>query len=263
MYEPIQSLIRAIPPVLVVLVVALASLTGCVVAEETAKEEPKVRTAKYTFTPPSEAVAGSSPVTFLQIRPEFIESFDYPGLEPFSGFATSLESDMQELIAARGFTARGPFQTADEVVFSDKQQSDFYMHTNLDLGIDISSVKASEQHTLASLISDTEPKYRFVGDVRLEGKIRLTAVETLTGERLWVKTVDLPGKTVAVDGINDFGMDEFARAIQRDPGVRNPLTGALEQYYQTFMEATWAYLDPAEMEVLKEQADKLKERKRY
>jgi len=158
----------------------------------------------------------------------------------------------------------GPFETTEEVVYADKEQSDFYLRTNLDLSVDVSSVGLKEKVSLASLISgDDESNYQFVGDIRFGGKIRLAAYETLTGERLWVKTVDLPAKTVGIDGQDTFAEDEFAEAIQRDAGVRNPVTVALEEYYQTFMEATWAYMDPNEMSVLKAQANELKERKRY
>lgn len=248
------------------LVVALAvAITGCVTMESTPEpEKEEIQTANFSFTPPSQATPGSSGVTFLQITPQFIDAFAYPGAEPFSNFATSMESDVQELLAARGFTARGPFETTEEVVYADKEQSDFYLRTNLDLSVDVSSVKLKEKVSLASLISsDDESNYQFVGGCRFGGKIRLAAYETLTGERLWVKTVDLPGKTVDIDGQDTFAKDEFVVALQRDAGVRNPVTDALEEYYQMFMEATWVYMDPDEMSVLKAQADELKERKRY
>jgi len=247
----------------IVAVVAVA-VTGCVTMESTPEAEEEIQSANFAFTPPSEATPGSSQVTLLQITPQFIDTFEYPQVEPFSGFASSMESDVQELLAARGFTARGPFETTEEVVYADKEQSDFYLRTNLGLNVDISSVGVTEEVSLASLInSDDESNYRFVGDIRLGGQIRLAAYETLTSERLWVKTIDLPGKTVGIDGNDTFSRDEFVVALQRDAGVRNPVTVALEEYYQTFMTATWDYLAPTEMSVLKAQADKLKERKRY
>jgi len=91
------------------LIVALTvAITGCVTMESTPEpEKEEIQTTNFSFTPLSQATPGSSGVTFLQIKPQFIETFAYPQVEPFSNFATSMESDVQELLAARGFTARG------------------------------------------------------------------------------------------------------------------------------------------------------------
>ncbi|MEO8602612.1 MAG: hypothetical protein ABI629_08555 [bacterium] len=213
---------------------------------------------RFEFTPPTTAAPNSAGVTFALVNARFSQNEPWTSVPPFNSFSQSLSSDFQEILAAKGFTVRGPFATYDEMTFPDKKGSDLVLQP--DLGVELSS-----NPTLSSVILGKQLE----ADIFVRGKVTLSVRESLTGERMWLKNIDLQPETVHCEGkfyANDATVpvaDGAPAALLAVPACAVLMGPVLERYYAAVMDAAWRYLEPEEMVIVKKQAQDIKSRKVY
>lgn len=78
--------------------------------------------ARFDFSPPSKADVGATGITIALIKPSFINNNPYAYVDPIGEMATSMANDFNELLTAKGFKIRGPFQSRDAMTYSDKSR---------------------------------------------------------------------------------------------------------------------------------------------
>src|SRR4051812_31123710 len=92
--------------------------------------------AKFDFSPPSRAQVGARNITIALLIPHFVDR-NYSDAEylapPYNDMATSMAADFEELLTAKGFTIRGPFNSRDEMVYNEKINSNFALEITIDL----------------------------------------------------------------------------------------------------------------------------------
>src|SRR5688500_13967741 len=88
---------------------------------------------KFDFSPPSRTAAGATAMTIALISPIYIAQNPEYYVAPFNEMSTSMKNDFEEMLTAKGFKIRGPFRSRDEMVYNDKQSTDFAFIVEIDL----------------------------------------------------------------------------------------------------------------------------------
>ncbi len=228
-----------------------------------ASAPPKERYApSFDYTPPEQAAPGSADVTFALVSPRYAEEIDWIHVSPFTEFARNIGLDFQEVLSARGYTVRGPFETYDEMTFPDKKGSDLVLVPTLDVRVEITNVQLDDRVNLFTGKKTYVPK----GDAILSGRVTLSLTESLSNERMWFKSVDIDQRVV----VPWVGRLEYAQAPTQvtmqdvDFAEIGPVFGrSLETFYARTVQATWDYLHPEEMALVKKQAQEVKAKKVY
>ena len=101
--------------------------------------EPPVRRIEPNFDyNPAEVSPGRTDITFATVGSQFDIPFGQTAVPIFKRFADNMANDFGEIITARGYTLRGPFQTFDEMTFVDKDNSNLILTAKVDLQSDLS-----------------------------------------------------------------------------------------------------------------------------
>ncbi len=239
---------------------------------------------KFQFPIPNTAVPGSAKTTIAIVQAT-------PNNQAFNTFNSRFVQDLQNVLVARGYNVKGPFPTIDDMTYSDKKDSDFilryglsgnYIFTNVKTtqSADESQLPPAEEKliwngTYTSLLGlpvkniNGQAKY-FSGNFIVSSKINLELDESLSGEKLWMKTIDIsanpePFDTSAPHAIanNEDPTVALEKTTYMDQGMTNALNKALNSIYNNAFTAIWNQLDPMELRDLKKQADEIKSKKRF
>lgn len=229
----------------------LLFLTGCM----------SVGAQRYTptfdYSPPEGAKPAAANVTFAVV------DTNYPQLIPaFQLFGRNMSQDFFEILTARGYTVRGPFRTYDEITYTDKKGSDLVLIPDLQISGDASNLRWSPSFGAALL---GQSGYTGEGQLVINGRVTLVVAESLSHEKMWTKSVDLPPLTVQVDETRMYKQPGIPveMLLQSENGLYNDIAKALETEYKGILERAYAYLDPDEMQIVKRQAQEIRAKKVY
>ena len=217
----------------------------CMVIAGCAPIEPEPPRAILTFDyKPREAAPGSADVVFAVVGVRI----DTPvGL--FRDFARNMANDFGEILTARGFSVKGPFQEYDLMTYSDKEGSDLVLSAEVEFTSDLTQLS----YTTIS---------RVKGPLTVSCHVNLVARESLTNNRLWTKSIAITPVRVGVDSRRAYpnGASLHALLVQENQ-LYGALGRALEAQYTEIMNRIYGYLDPKEMATVKQAAQKLREQK--
>lgn len=238
----------------VILILIFATATGSKTTQEALKAP------AFSYSPPSTATEQQADMTIAIIAPQY--SNIRVGGEPFRSFAASLEGETMEVLTTKGYSVRGPFKSRDDMVYSDKEACAFAIL----MDIQLSAGKVSGDWEKVKM-ADGSMGYKFKkGQIALFGTINLTAMEPMTGEKMWAKSISIPQNTtrefsssLIYTGNADQVIDILAAYIGNgDANVSNPMTEALEKSFEDIMSQVWRHLDPQEFERMMPKIKKLK-----
>ena len=188
----------------------------------------------------------------------------------FSQFSSSLSRDFEELLNAKGISIRGPFRSYDDMTFPDKKGSALLLMPSITMEVIPRDITGDMSFGLSLLQRSGTSVYRLKGSLALSGRIDLTLAESLSREKMWTKSVQLPPVTVPWTTEERYALPNSISQAQilatlpwNDRGIRAPLAKAMENYYQTVMESAWRYLDPEELQRVDIQAEELRQKKVY
>ena len=160
------------------------------------------KTLIFEYAPIETAVPGSADVTFAVVDTQVnIGSFTGgTGNSLFNDFASSMTKDFIEILTARGFGVRGPFDTYDEMIFPDKKDSDLILTAKFEINADVSRVP---------LMIHSNGAYFYLNPfaetvVSVKGRIDLVLSESLTNEKMWTKSVPITPFTVSLPRLTEL-----------------------------------------------------------
>jgi hypothetical protein len=201
---------------------------------------------------------------------------------PFNEFSDNLFKDFQKVINARGLTLRGPFGRWDDMTFSEKEGSDLLLIPEFKVSVALGKVDYLKESGVGAVLSNLGSAsssadsivYRVPkGQVDITGRVDLVILEPLTKEKLWVKGIDLGQQHVDwtankkyrfIDSRGSRTFDDRDEInLWSDSGLATPTAQAMEKLYKDVMAGFERYLDPKEMQVLKQQAQKIRQKKVY
>ena len=101
----------------IVVIVVCIVLAGCAV-----HVEPEPPRAIITFDySPLETTPGSANLTFAVVGAEIVGGRRGTPIPLFKTFASNMTKDFAEILTARGFSVKGPFQNYDIMTYTDKE----------------------------------------------------------------------------------------------------------------------------------------------
>lgn len=228
------------------------------------KAETTTYVANFNYTPDSQKPPGSAGVTFAVAKVVYkyqpaskITWFNFPQLV---NLPNAIRRDVSEILAARGFSVRGPFDSYDLIPYPDKKTIDLYLTPTIELSI-------------------ATPKEAYsMQDIKIEvtGRIILELREIVTKELMWVKSIPLtkydfsfvPG-AIKWKGLTD-NFDVFNKKIKKSIASlefgtvnMNDLAKGLEKQYPDIMATINKLIDPEEMRIIKKQCQELKSKRGY
>ena len=217
----------------------------CIMIVGCASIEPEPLRAILTFDyNPQEATPGSADVTFAVVGAHI----DTP-VELFMNFARNMANDFGEILTARGFSVKGPFKEYDLMTYSDKEGSDLVLTAEVEFTSDLTQLG----YTTFSKVK---------GPLIVSCHVNLVARESITNNRLWTKSVAITPVRVELISRraypNGASLDTL---LVNENQFYTTLGRALEAQYTEIMNRIYGYLDPKEMAIVKQAAQKLREQK--
>ncbi len=171
-------------------------LMGCSSSKKTAVEVTKIMT-KFDYAPKELSKVGSSNITIALVSPNYSND-NFRG-DLFDNLRKSMANDFEELLTSKGYKIRGPFNSKDDMLFNDKENSDFILVPEIDInftGINRSFVKKTQAPSFGQrMLNPQTPatvSYMFKGEGTLTSSLKLVFQSTRFGEKLWAPapTVD-------------------------------------------------------------------------
>jgi len=222
-------------------------LVACVTYKQAAPP-PMMRIPDYDFTPPSTAGSGSAKMKIALFNPSYSGSFKYSNKSPFKQFRTSMSKDFEEILSARGYIIKGPFDAYDFMTYSDKQECELGLFVDIDMDLEQISggwqiVPAAPRRGFAPATAGYQS---YKGTLNLSGKISIYVGETFTKQKLLIKSVPLPQLDFPV--IADKNYELGTTGIPLDNiGVHNPISSALLDFYKTTLQQAWNLIETSEL----------------
>jgi hypothetical protein len=174
-------------------------------------------------------------------------------------------ADFEEMLVAKGYSIRGPYDTYDEIVYADKNETDLLLESSIDFTYEWSSEALKKYRYHGGNYIAPFTRLQINGDLHLGGKVNLVIKEAITQEKLWVKSIPLVDKAIPVLTSTYKGgtTKEALAMVLQDVGYKNAVYKALDDYYQKALKTAWNHLEPKELEALKKQVRDLRKKKGY
>ena len=203
----------------------------------------------FSYPPPTRTQTASSGITVALIKPTFANKQDNL-VAPLQVFTSAMQSEVEVLLIAKGLKVKGPFNSTDERVFSDKKQSDFT------LIISINWV-AQSNRTWKTIRGPGDFKIK-KHDVNINCNLDITAVSNFSSEKLWKKHFPLSPINVSYEGKRNWKDKEvtFWEEFKVEDKLANPINQALETHYKEAMEFLWRQFESEEVKAIVEEAKK-------
>jgi hypothetical protein len=234
-------------------------LSSCITAS---KPIPPKHIPSFDFSPPSREAINSQGIRVALIKTAFNKRrmpvkdrlrFRKP---PYSDFKNSVSDDLEEILTAKGLTVLGPFNTHDEMVFSDKKDADMLIR------IDIELKERRNWRTKTFPTYSGDVYYRVYGGVQISGKLNLTIMDPIDQEKFFKKSIELDPMDVSFgDPLTKwYSTPTLADLLKDDPNVYNPVAKALESCYSGALNNVWRHIDSRELKEIKKQIKSKKNR---
>jgi len=237
------------------LAVLLFAICGCTASKQTVTTIQRIP-ATFDFSPPSRVQVGNANMTVALIRPSYGSKDPEFYVPPFTDMASSMAGDFEEMLTAKGFTIKGPYGSRDEMVYTDKVNSDFAFEVTID-----PKPTYNRRYTTITnwgTIVDKNAAQNFFkmnGEVTFSGRLTITAKAPQYGEKLWIKNIDIqPQSFTYVGSAKWVNIPSMADELKQDNVVYNTVSRELEKYYAAAFNLCWQQIDPAEMKTIAAQA---------
>ena len=272
---------RYFKPMGIVSLFCFIFMTGC------ASTPPQPPRAMITFdyTPQTEGNAGGADVTFAVVGARLITSNEEGVIQlvkqapvpMFDEFVNNMTNDFMELLSARGYGVRGPFKSYDEMIHPEKEGSDLILAAEVNCMLDGSAVKFNRVDNIIG-----RSGWRASGQVKVVSHVNLIVYESLTNTRMWRKSIAINPIKKEINLHHLYKSNELNLLAARYGTIKQgtpfpTLTAflqfenkfysdvghALQTQYVEILKTIDDYLDPREMDMVKNQSLELRKKKVY
>ncbi len=228
-----------------VITVTCAVLAGCAVHVE---PEPPRAIITFDYSPP-EMMPGSANLTFAVVGTEIVGGEYGTPIPLFKTFTSNMTKDFSEILTARGFSVKGPFQDYDIMTYTDKEGTDLILTAEVEFRSDTTQIRPSGFGNLN-------------GAIIVSCHVNLVAYESLTRNRLWTKSVAITPITVELISRKLYPNGAtLATLLVNENKFHNDVGRALESQYTEIMNRIYGYIEPEAMAIVGEAAQNLRKQK--
>ncbi len=210
----------------------------------------------FNYTPPSGEAPKPVGISFVIGKMNYQTSSKplWFAAKQFGSLNEAAQADLAEILTAKGFGVRGPFESYDLIPYPDKKAADFYLVPTMELSV----ITPTEVYSVAEITAE------------VSGKLTLEAREIMTRELMWTKSIPFKKFDVAscivsvtwVPGmarlVNDTTVKKGIVSVDMGDCLMNEISKEIEKQYPEAMATFYTLIDPEEMGVIKEQAKELK-----
>ena len=211
---------------------------------------------------------GSAEISFAML--DFfveIEATPYPSVRQtnrnptgesplFNNLSRSIERDFQEMLSTYGYGIKGPFLSYDDMTYPDKEQSDMILLPGIKILVS-QNINWRSNYEVGSNSS-----------VTVDMSFFMVLLEPLTRERVWVKDITLQPITVPLamkifGGTKYGGVPSLEVLLAYEDDLHAALGSHLSTEYNMVLNRMSSYLHPREMEIVKNAAMRVREKKTF
>lgn len=233
-------------------------LIGCFKPTQSLTEK---KTFTFEYYPKETLPSGSSNMVLAMVKPYYRENFKSGNSELFKNFEFALGKDIEEIIIAKGFNLLGPYDSRDEMIYIDKKKSDIFIQIEIDPRF---TAHEGGWKSSFSLSNSTRVLYKYSGKVSLIGKINISGIEPLTGQKIWAKSVSIPNvEDIPIETSKKYNHILNDLELINDPAVYNELGKALAKQYVGILDKITAHFNVQELTSMKSQINDLKSKKEF
>ena len=231
---------------IVFMFIFLSVYLTCLAIAASQQQEEAPYVANFNYTANIQAKPGSAGVTFAVGNLKYTSNNKKPwfSFPQFINLYKAIKDDLSEILIAKGFNVRGPFDSYDLIPYSDKKAIDMYIVTTMELSTTLKPEKTAEYCT---------------GTVEGKARIILELREVMTRELMWHKNI--PFKEFEFP--YNIRHPDITKPYDLTPHIMNDLAKGLEKQYPDLMGTISQLIDPEEMRIIKKQCQELKSKKGY
>ncbi|MFN3329029.1 MAG: hypothetical protein ACK40U_09290 [Fervidobacterium pennivorans] len=217
----------------------------------------------FDYAVQKSAGVGTSDITIALVNPTYVSQNAAYALSPFNIMAKAMGNDFEELLTAKGFKIRGPFDGMGSMLFSDKKNSDFIFAVEIALNqTGTSQYKQKRKIDWGAAIGGATDagiySYTYTGKGTIGGTLTITALSPSFGEKLWKKNIELRQVPYEFVGSIPWSNTQatFYDHLQQDPVVHNVLVKQIERMYVETFKLIESQIDVEEMKTVAAEAKK-------
>jgi hypothetical protein len=163
-------------------------LTGCATAPTTTTTMTTENNyvAGFNYTPTEQAAPLSSEVTFTVAGTTFMTAGNlaWSKFPQFAGLPDAMRQDLTDILTAKGFGVRGPYDSYDLIPFQDKKDIDLYINATWAPTISLKDINEA----LENYWGWQSPTLQ-TGTAEVTGTLKLEIREIATRELMWTKSI--------------------------------------------------------------------------
>lgn len=212
---------------------------------------PTQHVAQFAYSVPSEVAVQPVPVVWTvgKVEHKYYGRNGRLNTPQFVNLDNAIAEDLAEILTAKGFGLRGPFDSYDLIPYADKKAMDFLLRPA------VTSVVVPEDRATA-----------LQTPIRVTVKVNLELREIVTRELVWSKSLtfgelEIPFASVVHVVTAQHG--KITDMVFAPEALENIMARELEKKYPGLMSTIFTLIDPEEMLVLKQEAQELKSKKVY
>lgn len=167
-----------------------------------------------------------------------------------------LRASFNELLVGKGFNVTGPFDSVENMTFPEKKGADFVLFPEMDVSADVKA-ENPRPHGVgenAFIVCDTS--------IAVGGNVSLVVKEPLSGEKMWVKRIEIPAEKKVLGQAGCVG-GQPTEQTKAEQTFRDEWGRAHEALYSAIMRGLDKHVNGEEFQTLKKQSAELREKKKY
>lgn len=243
---------------------SLLLLIGCSTSKKIVETTVERIPANFDYSPKTTSKVGSANLTVAIVNPSF--AGDNYNNTLFKQFSKSMGKDFEELLTSKGITIRGPFDSRGEMLYNDKQQSDFILEpeisfdfTNVTRKVTRNVKKPSFGALLVNANTPTTVSYSYDGKGSYNTNLSLNFKSTNYIEKIDVKNFPIEGTPFEYIGSAAWTTENvsFFDELQQDNLVYNTFVKTLMTQYDAIFEKLEKQMEVEYLTTIKEQAHQI------
>jgi hypothetical protein len=242
----------------------IVGIYGCSSTKKVVEAKVEKMPVSFDYAPISNAKVGTAKITVAIVNPTFAGN-DYNN-SIFQQFSKSMGKDFEELLTSKGITIRGPFETRGEMLYNDKQNSDFILEPQISFdftNFSRSKLKKVQKPSIGELMvnkyAQATVSYMYSGKGTYNSNLSMVFKSTNYTEKIDVKSFPIEGTVMDYNGVEYWQDDDvtFFQEIKQDNVVYNTFVKTLMDQYATIFAKLEKQIEVEYLETIKEQAHKI------
>jgi hypothetical protein len=265
----------------------LVGVPGCVTPYEAPSLPQSEWGERYSFSYETKGQAKSAAsvaVTIAVVNPAYKVEDSILATDTYrkigKGLSASMGTDLDKVLIFKGVTTTGPFPSLDEITYSQKKDAALTLAPQVFITMEIKNDGPPRQignqmayQQRGGYGAPSRTDQNFV--MSITGWISFIMQEPLSGEKMWIKKLELEPVTVTgticTESIPQFRQDECGTPIVSGyttgktlyDGRPDAMASALKKIYPVVMSQFEKYIDTDELAHLKEKGKEIRAAKVY